>query len=79
MSDVFYVVSGSGDDVSAVVFNRGDKDADNESAANEFLAERRKAAPWDDHKVMTADEYDNASAPQDPETTETDNKSEGTD
>lgn len=73
MSDTFYVVTGDGPDATSVAFNRTDKDADNESAANEFLAERELVAPWFQHRTMTADEFasfsdpDNADVPADAE------------
>lgn len=54
-----YVVKSS--DGTATVFNRTDKDADNEAAANEFLAERQAAAPWLDHEVMTEADFKDAS------------------
>ena len=71
MSDVFYVVSGEGaDDYSAVAFTNSDKDADNKAAAEEFLSERKAAAPWAKHTVMDAGEFekytDPKNAPSDP-------------
>lgn len=58
----FYVVTketaDSGEYVSAVAFNRTDKDADNESAANEYVGERKASAPWHSHSVMSADAFD---------------------
>jgi hypothetical protein len=57
MSDIFYVVTGDGPDATAVVFNRTDKDADNEAAANDFLTERKNVAPWFQHRVMSESEF----------------------
>jgi hypothetical protein len=66
MNDTFYVVSketaDAKDYIGAVAFNRTDKDADNEAAANAFLDERKIVAPWHNHSVMTADDFDKANA-----------------
>jgi hypothetical protein len=61
MPETFYVVSAESADADeytgAVAFNRTDKDADNEEAAREYLTERKAAAPWHSHAVMSADDF----------------------
>lgn len=64
MSDTFYVVTtppGADDYTAAVAFNAQHKDADNEAAANEFLAEKRVTEPWNSHAVVSAAAFDKAS------------------
>lgn len=73
MSDTFVVVSGAGDGdyEAAVVFNNSHKDADNESAANEYAGELRSQRPWQTHSVLTGEDFKSAypektDAPADP-------------
>ena len=45
---------------TAVVFNATTKDADNEAAANDYRAECIALRPWQQHTVLSADEFADA-------------------
>jgi hypothetical protein len=76
MSETFYVVTketaDADDYIGAVAFTRSDKDADNETAANDYLAEKKLTAPWHNHTVVSGDEFTadkpEADEPTDPAT-----------